>query len=153
MTTIFNLFSPDGHVYEGCPANGRLDHFDFAAAAIREPAKTGTYRVNGDRIEFVWGGGRKPESSPLRFTSDEVEFLNEHWTRADTGAGIKNATWLIGAFWYQIGGAVGGVSGISQNWYTFRSDGTFESAGSSAALTNAPVPQANRSRANQASGR
>jgi hypothetical protein len=149
----FYLFSPDSRVYEGCPANGTLDHFDFAAAATREPSKTGTYRVDGDRIEFVWGGGRKPESSPLRFSGDEVEFLSEHWRRTDTGAGTRNANWLIGTFRYQVGGSVSGVSGINQNWYTFRSDGTFENAGSSAAMTTAPVPQANRSHATQASGR
>jgi hypothetical protein len=140
-------------VYEGCPANGTLDHFDFPAAAIREPTKTGTYRANGDRIELVWGGGRKPESSPLRFSSDEVDFLGEHWTRADTVAETRNADWLVGSFRHQIGGSVGGVSGINQNWYTFRTDGTFENAGSSAAMTTAPVPQANRSHPTQASGR
>lgn len=62
----FYLFSPDGRVYAGCPPNGELDHFDFSAAAVKEPRLTGYYRVQGSRVEFVWAGARKPERSEFR---------------------------------------------------------------------------------------
>jgi hypothetical protein len=148
----FYLFSPEGRVYNGFPAAGTLDHFDFAAAAVRDPKNTGTYHISGNRIDFSWGGGRKPESSPYVINPEEVEFLGEHWRPADTDPRKQAPNWLRGTFRYQMGASVGGSSGMSQVWYTFQPDGTFQGSTSAAVLAGAPVPQANRSRNTQGSG-
>lgn len=148
----FYFFSPDGRVYNGCPSGGMLDHFDFNGADAREPKNTGTYRIGNGRITFFWGGGRRSESSPLRIQQDRLNFLGDDWLRADTDLANQSARWLSGTFRHQVGGSGAGVSAIGQNWYTFRPDGSFEATVSSAAITGAAVPQANRSRATSDSG-
>jgi hypothetical protein len=144
----FYFFSPDGHVYAGFPRNGTLDRFDFAAAAKSEPKLVGYYRVTGDRIDFVWVAGRKPENSKFARNGDGLTFSGWGWTRLDTNSKNFRPNWLVGTYRFQTGGS----SAVASKFYTFKADGTFTAAVSSAVLARAAVPQANRSQSSNAAG-
>jgi hypothetical protein len=148
----FYFFSPDGHVYADCPRNGELDHFDFAAAAKKEPRLVGYYRVSGNRIEFVWFAGRKPESSEFGQKGSSLNFLGDTWDRADTDTGKQRPNWIVGTYRFQIGMALQNVSALNSSFYTWKADGTFTAATSGGAGTSAGVPQANTSHSSRAGG-
>jgi hypothetical protein len=151
-TWDFCFFAPDGHVYSLFPGKGMLDHFDFAAAAGEDAKHTGYYRVSGSTIEVAWAGGRKPETSEFRKDGDAYQFLGGSWYPIDLDRARQSKDWLIGAFRRQIGAVMGSASALIQSWYTFRSDGTFETLGTGAALTGAAVPLANRSSSTKGNG-
>ena len=48
------VFSSRGDVYNGWTGTQSVDKFDFARARQKHPAKTGKYRVTGDKITFFW---------------------------------------------------------------------------------------------------
>jgi hypothetical protein len=151
-TWDFYFFARDGDVYSHFPANGMLDHFDFAAAAAEDGKRTGYYRVSGSTIEFAWAGGRKPERSEFRKNGDAYEFLGRTWYPVDLSQARQSKDWLMGAFRRQIGAVMSNTSALIQSWYTFRPDGTFETLGTGVALTGAGAPQANRSTSTRGSG-
>jgi hypothetical protein len=144
----FYFFSPDGHVYAGFPRNGTLDQFDFAAAAKSGPKLVGYYRVTGDRIDFVWAAGRKPENSKFARSGEGLTFSGWGWTRLDTNSKNFRPNWLAGTYRFQMGGS----SAVASKFYTFKADGTFAAAVSSAVLARAAVPQANQSQSSNAGG-
>jgi hypothetical protein len=148
----FYFFAPDGHVYSQFPGKGMLDHFDFAAAAVEDAGHTGYYRVSGSTIEVAWAGGRKPERSEFRKDGDAYDFLGDTWYPVDLDRARQSKDWLIGSFRQQIGAVMGNASALIQSWYTFRTDGTFETLSTGTALTGAAVPQANRSSSTKGSG-
>jgi hypothetical protein len=147
----FYFFSPDGHVFSDCPKNGNLDRFDFAAAVKTNPRSVGYYRVSGNRIDFVWFAGRKPESSQFTQNGAALSFLGSTWNRADTDPSKFRPNWLVGTYRFQSGASLPNVAGQSVTSYTWRADGTFTTSASSAVL-NGAVPQANRSHAANSGG-
>jgi hypothetical protein len=144
----FCFFSPDGHVYAGFPRNGTLDQLDFAAAAKSEAKLVGYYRVTGNRIDFVWFAGRKPEGSKFAQNGDSLTFSGWDWMRVDTNSKNFRPNWLLGTYRFQTGGSVA----IATKFYTFQADGTFTAAVSSAVIASAAVPQANRAQSSSTAG-
>jgi hypothetical protein len=104
--------------------------------------------VTGDRIDFVWAAGRKPESSKFARNGDSLTLLGSAWTLLDTNPKNFRPNWLVGTYRFQMGGQVA----IAAKFYTFKPDGTFTAAGSSAVIASTGVPQANRAQSSSAAG-
>jgi hypothetical protein len=90
-TWSFYFFARDGHVYSRFPGNGMLDRFDFAAAAAQDAKHTGYYRVSGSKVEFVWAGGSKPETSEFSQRPRRIRVSGQHLVpgRSQSGARVE----------------------------------------------------------------
>ncbi|MBV9658634.1 MAG: lipocalin family protein [Verrucomicrobia bacterium] len=55
---------------------GGVDPFDFAAAEKNDPKNVGHFKVNGDKLEVTWGGGRAAQSLPLEYDKGQLSALD-----------------------------------------------------------------------------
>jgi hypothetical protein len=122
-------FRPDGTVYFGNP-NGAATDADFAALQKSEPAKCGTYHIDGAEITLQSNGG-EPVTLPYNKYSIGSGFLySVHYFTPDEKL---DGVWLTGT--KVVAGAANAAA--SSTW-VFRPDGTFNTL-DVAAITNASL--------------
>ncbi len=116
-------FTNDGKVAYG--PKGGLDPFDWEKAAQEKPGNVGTYRIEGDKITFTWGGGRKPETRKFARKGKDLELDGIFTSRVPQfkpGQKLKGH-WSWGA---TVGRGTGAVVGAARG-LTLNPNGTFSS--------------------------
>lgn len=115
-------FTRDGQVYWGVPPGG-LDHFDIDAAKEETPNLVGTWKIEGDKIIFVWPKEGERTMTFERVSDGNIELdglFTKKVSRFDDGQELNGRYGWLG----MAGGGTGAVVSAGRG-LTFHENGSF----------------------------